>query len=51
MTILTDMMDILDPHGNASTPTAIINKLDLSIARVQLISFILATRKDSKAVI
>jgi len=21
MTILTDMMDILDPHGNASTPS------------------------------
>lgn len=28
-----------------------INKIDLAIARAQLVSFILATRKDSKAVI
>ena len=28
-----------------------INKVDLAIAKAQLVSFILATRKDSKAVI
>jgi hypothetical protein len=29
----------------------LINKLDLVIARAQLVSFILATKKDGKAVI
>ena len=45
------MMDILDKNGNASTPTAIINKMDLAIAKAQLISFIIATRRDSMTVI
>ena len=51
MTILSDMMEILDTKGNASTPTAIINKVDIIVAKAQLISFIIATKKDSKAVI